>query len=159
VSDLPAVIPLPAPVEPGCTALDTPAALPPLAVSERKAAPWRGRKRVADARGRFVAVRCTDTEYEKLNALAERAGVSVGPYLRAVALSSPVPRTARRPTVERVALAQVLGALGRVGSNVNQLARVANTTGELPPAETLKDMGDEIRAMRAALMKALGRGN
>lgn len=159
MSELPATTPVSALVEAGSAAIDTPAALPLQAEPERKAAPWRGRKRIADARGRFVAVRCTDTEYEKLNALAERAGVPVGPYLRAVALGSKVPRAARRPTVERVALAQVLGALGRVGSNVNQLARVANTTGELPPTETLKAMGDEIRTMRAALMKALGRGD
>ena len=136
-----------------------PDALTVAAPTERKAAPWRGRKRAANPRGRFVAVRCTDAEYDQLTAAAERAGVPVGTYLRAVALGSPVPRKARRPTVERVGLARVLGELGRVGSNLNQLARVANTTGELRQADRLKDIGDDIRAMRAALMKALGRGD
>jgi hypothetical protein len=61
--------------------------------------------------------------------------------------------------VERVALAQVLGALGRVGSNINQLTRVANTTGALPQTAELKRVQEEIATMRAALMKALGRGD
>ena len=57
-----------------------------------KKSPWRGRKRVADPKDKFVAVRCTSADYEIIGASAERAGLAVGPFLRAVALGSPGPR-------------------------------------------------------------------
>jgi hypothetical protein len=36
---------------------------------------------------------------------------------------------------------------------------VANTTGAVPQLNALKEVGEEICAIRAALMKALGRGD
>ena len=145
--------------ENGAAALDVLAGVALAAEPERKAAPWRGRKKTADPRTKFVAVRCTPEKHAALEAAAAKAGLSVGAYLRALADGAPGPRAVRRPAVERVALAQVLGALGRVGSNVNQLTRVANTTGALPEVATLKAVSAEICVMRDALMKALGRGD
>jgi len=159
VPDLPATSAPDPLAENGAAALDALAAVALAAEPERKAAPWRGRKRVADARTKFVAVRCTPAKHAAYEAAAAKAGLSVGAYLRALADGAPGPRAVRRPPIERVALAQVLGALGRVGSNVNQLTRVANTTGALPQAATLKEVSAEICVMRAALMKALGRGD
>lgn len=125
----------------------------------RKAAPWRGRRRVPDPKGRFVAVRCTDAEHAALTAAAAQAGLSVGAYLRAQGLGSPGPRAVRRVAVERTELARALGLLGHYGSNLNQLARVANTNGELPTAGELETMAGHVRELRAVLMKALGRGD
>lgn len=157
--DLPAASDPDPVAENGAAALDALAAVALAAEPERKAAPWRGRKKVADARTKFVAVRCTPAKHAAYEAAAAKAGLSVGAYLRALADGAPGPRAVRRPTVERVALAQVLGALGRVGSNINQLTRVANTTGALPQTAELKRVQEEIATMRAALMKALGRGD
>jgi HAMP domain-containing protein len=64
----------------------------------------------------------------------------------------------RRPQVDRAELARVLAALGRLGSNVNQLARAANT-GEIPARDELADAAVATREMRDALMRALGRGD
>ena len=125
----------------------------------RKPAPWRGRKRVAESRSRFVAVRCTDSEYAMMTAEAQRAGLSVGAFLRALGCGSPGLRAARRPPIERQELARLLGHIGKLGSNVNQLAYVANSEGELPAHHELSQIGDEVREMRAAVMKALGRGD
>ena len=63
----------------------------------------------------------------------------------------------RRPPVELGELARVLGAIGRVGSNINQLAHVANATGALPQCQELAAIRADVMAMRAALMRALGR--
>ena len=110
-------------------------------------------------RGRHVAVRCTAAEYATIEAAAAQAGQPVGTYLRAVALGSPGPRAARRPVVNRVVLAQVLGQLGRVGGNVNQLARAFNVDNATPAASELAAIRADVAIMREALMVALGRGD
>jgi hypothetical protein len=138
------------------TAADTADAPVPL---RPRGAPWNGRPRVADPKACFVGVRCTADEHAALTAAAAQAGLSVGAYLRATALGSPSPRAVRRPPVEKVMLARWLGELGKVGSNVNQLARIANTSGDMPEPDTLADIAADVRAMRDALMKALGRGD
>jgi hypothetical protein len=107
-------------------------------------------------RTHYVAVRCSADEVAALAAKAERAGLSRGAYLRAVALGSPGPRAVRRPPVEKVELARLLGELGRVGSNLNQLARAANC-GISPSLPQLEAVLLEIERTAAAIMKALGR--
>lgn len=119
--------------------------------------PWRGKKRVAEAKEKFIAVRCTEADREKITAKANDAGLSVGAFLRATALGSAGPRAVKKPRVEREQLARLLGEIGKLGSNVNQIARRVNTTGDRPGAQELDEMRTDIAVMRAALMKALGR--
>jgi hypothetical protein len=89
--------------------------------------------RVKDARTRVIPpVRCTAEEQAAIKMAADRAGLSVGAFLRAAALGDAGPRAVRRPPIERKELARLLGHLGKVGSNVNQLARGFNQTGFLP---------------------------
>jgi hypothetical protein len=125
----------------------------------RAPAPWRGRKRVAVARDRYVAVRCTEAEHAKMTKAAQRAGLSVGAFLRALACDGPGLRAARRPPIERQELARLLGHIGKLGSNVNQLAYAANAFNDMPSARELEQIGAEVREMRDAVMKALGRGD
>lgn len=108
-------------------------------------------------RSRLVAVRCTDAELATINAAAMRAGMAVGAFMRHQAIGTPGPRSVRRPQVDRVELARVLAALGRYGSNVNQLARVANSGGE-PDSDELAAAAAATMDMRNMLMRALGRG-
>ena len=124
---------------------------------KKKRAPWRGRKRVKDSRDALIHVRCTYYEREAIKAIAEQAGLSVGAFLRALALGDPGPRSVRRPPIERLELARLLGAINKVGSNANQIAKVINTTRNLPSWSELAAIKEDIAAMRGALMKALGR--
>ena len=118
-----------------------------------------GKRKLPDARGKFVAVRCTDSEHATMTEKAATAGLSVGAYLRTLAIGSAGPRAIRRPPVERAELARLLGEIGKLGSNVNQIARVLNTTGDLPASNNLAAITADVSVMRAALMKALGRGD
>ena len=106
-----------------------------------------------------LVVRCTDAERAGIEAAAERAGMTVGAFMRHQALGTAGPRAARRPTSDRVQLAQLLGQVGRVGGNVNQLARAFNTDGTTPDPATWAEAVADITAMRDALMLALGRGD
>ena len=61
----------------------------PVARAKKKPAPWRGRMRVKDARTKLIPpIRCTDEERAAIKAAADQAGLSVGAFLRALALGT-----------------------------------------------------------------------
>jgi HAMP domain-containing protein len=119
--------------------------------------PWRGRRRVADPKSIAISFRCTAKDHTVINTTATRVGLSVGAYLRALALGSAGPRAVRRPPVERKELARLLGHLGKVGSNLNQLAHAYNRDGSVPGADELNAMRRQVGELRDALIRALGR--
>jgi hypothetical protein len=123
----------------------------------KNTAPWRGRRRVNDAKTSFISIRCTAKDHAVIDENATRTGLSIGAYLRALALGSAGPRAVRRPPVERKELARLLGHLGKVGSNLNQLAHAYNRNGWVPAFAELNAMRRQIGEMRDALMTALGR--
>src|ERR1700744_1234379 len=108
------------------------------------------------ARSAHLTIRFTPEERASLDAAAERAGLTTGSYARDTLLGAPAPRQVRRPPVERRELARLLGELGHVGANLNQLARSANQG--IPPyeAEVLRSLSD-LTAVRDAILVALGR--
>ena len=125
--------------------------------SNGRAAPWRGRKRVADPKNSLIAIRCTAKDHAAIDKEASKAGLSLSAYLRTLALGAPGPRAVRRPPVERTELARLLGHIGKLGSNVNQIAKAVNTTRNLPSWSELAAIQQEVAQMRAALLKALNR--
>lgn len=127
--------------------------------TRERVAPWRGRPRASAPLDMVLHVRCTAADHALITANAERAGMSVGAYLRQLGTGQPVPRSRRRPTIELAELGRILGALGRIGGNVAQLVRGFNMRGMLPEPPALVAIQADIAAMRAALMEALGRGD
>jgi hypothetical protein len=120
-------------------------------------APWRGRKRVDDPKSIAISFRCTATDHAVIDGNATRAGLSIGAYLRTLALGNTGPRAVRRPPIERKELARLLGHLGKVGSNVNQLAHAFNRDGRMPGLAELTAVKQQVGELRDALMTALGR--
>jgi hypothetical protein len=130
-----------------------------VARAKKKPVPWRGRKRVKDARNRLIHFRCTDHERAAIKAVAEEAGFSVGALLRLLALGDAGPRAVRRPPAERAELTRILGQIGKIGSNVNQIAKAIHTTRNLPSWSELAEIKADITTLRAAVLKALGHDN
>jgi hypothetical protein len=107
-------------------------------------------------RGKHLTIRLSPEERAAIDQAADRSGLTPGSYARQVLLGAPVPRQVRRPPVERRELARLLGEIGHVGSNLNQIARLANMRDEVDAtelAETLVGLG----VVRDAILKALGR--
>ncbi len=107
-------------------------------------------------RTKLLAIRVTPEEYALVNDQAARAGLATGSYVRDLVLGAPAPRQVRRPPVERKELARLLGALGHVGGNLNQLAHHANA-GMPEERSAVASAFDDLRAMRDAVLAALGR--
>jgi hypothetical protein len=125
----------------------------------KRKAPWRGRKRVTDAKDKIIMVRCTNVQHASIEQSAAEAGYKVASYLRTLALGSPGPRAMRQAPVDTEKLAHLLGEIGKLGSNVNQIARYCNTAKQPADARMLSLMQTDIAAMRGAVMEALGRGD
>jgi hypothetical protein len=121
---------------------------------ERKPRDWSKAKR---QRTEQMVVRCTPEERAELEARAVRAGLAVGAYLRQQALGGSGPRARRRPPVDADALLLLEGQLGRIGNNLNQLARAANAGG-WPSAFAIEDATQELMATCDAIVGALGKG-
>lgn len=105
-----------------------------------------------------VKARLTMDEHSVLAAKADKAGMTTAAFLRAAALGSAGPRAQRRLPVDATLLRQVLGHIGRVGNNLNQIARHLN---EGDPAHTqLPELAEALAdyaRMRDALYAALGK--
>lgn len=107
-------------------------------------------------RSAHLTIRLTPEEKAEIIAKAERAGLEPGSYARKTLLDEPPPRQVRRPPIERKELARLLGELGKVGSNLNQLARESNE-GEPPYRREVLAVLASLLSVRDAVLVALGR--
>jgi len=106
-------------------------------------------------RKRHIKVHLSEGEYAAVEDRANRSGLSLSSLARTALLGAEVPVT-RRPPVEKKLLAQALGQLGKLGSNLNQIAHRTNQ-GREPLAELVEAELAELRVVRDTIMKALGR--
>lgn len=104
-----------------------------------------------------VTARLTKDENDKLEKIVQRLNVSRAGYVKSLILGQPIPRASRRPKPHEADLRQLLGLMGKLGSNANQIARACNSgkIAEQHAAETLKGIRAEMVEMRTLLIKAL----
>lgn len=76
-------------------------------------------------------MRLSPAERQEVEALADRAGLTLASYLRSRALEKPTTRAVRRPTIEVGVMTALLREMSKQGSNLNQLAKKANA-GNMP---------------------------
>ena len=105
-------------------------------------------------RGETVTVRLTKDERDALDALSLRSGLAAGAFMRAAAFGTAGPRARRRPPADHVALRKLLGECGRVGNNINQIARNLNAGGPVDIPE-LRAVLAAYLDIRAAILRAL----
>lgn len=107
-------------------------------------------------RARQALVRFDDAEFAILAERADRAGMPHATYIRATVLGTPGPRAKRRAPADQAALRRLLGELGRIGNNLNQIARVLNAGEDHDPAGLQEALAAYLE-MRDAVLAALGR--
>ena len=107
-------------------------------------------------RTKTIRAACTPNEYAAITARATAAGLSAGGYLRACALGRRTPRTQKRAPIDQEFFAEAIGALNRIGNNLNQLAHHANL-GHPVKTELLKPALESYSAALKTLLKACGK--
>ena len=66
-----------------------------------------------------------------------------------------VTKATHRPSLDREILARALGMLGKVGSNVNQIAKHLNSGGHVPNAEIIRALND-VAILKDKILQAIG---
>ena len=106
-------------------------------------------------RNKQIKTPCTPDEFNAVAAKANAAGMTRAAWSRTVMLGEPGPRAQRRIPADARTLRQILGHLGKVGNNLNQIAYQLNTGGPADLPE-LRLALKEYAGIRNAIYKALG---
>lgn len=105
---------------------------------------------------KILSFRLTPDEHNRLAAVCFRTGVNISAYVRRAAFKEaalPVPAyESRQPDKTAAYYTQILGAVGKIGNNLNQLTKLANSTKSLPSQRELKIVFAEIRALRIDIL-------
>jgi len=130
-----------------------------------------GSRPVIDPRSARLDLRCTPQVRAKAEQAALAAGISVAGYVASLIDGQPGPRTHRSPGEAVKLLTQLLGQLGKAGSNLNQGVRALHqinlVAGEGERRDRLAELVDDMaerhrmalaehRECVAAIMRALG---
>lgn len=106
----------------------------------------------------LLGFRATPDEHSEIAARAERAGLRLSGYLRALVFGkdTPQPRAARRPPVETTELIRLRYELRKIGGNLNQIAHRLNQGKEFDD-RALTVVCEEHTAVLKMIMQALGK--
>ena len=104
-----------------------------------------------------VYSRVNEAERAKIEMDAAAHGLSVGGYLRWLAIDRPQTRAVRRPAADIVMLAKLKGEAGRTGGNLAQLLKLANR-GEMVSVDEVADAAKAVRDFYIAALETLRRG-
>lgn len=114
----------------------------------------QSQKRKRQDRIHFRLLSSEKTEFDRR---CEEAGVSRADYFRMQCLDDKPLRKRKVPPVESQLLLETLGQLGRIGSNVNQLAKACNSGSWASSfAKQIDEALSDIQEIRNLIRKALG---
>jgi hypothetical protein len=126
-------------------------------MTDDKPAPKRRHGTENRQRQKITPIRWEMTEFNKVAAKANRAGLTFGAFMRALGLEGDAgPRSQRIPPVQNETLLRYQGQLGRLNNNVNQIARGINEDEFYSLPELRLALKDYV-TMRDAIFVALGK--
>lgn len=105
-------------------------------------------------RSAVIRLRVSPDEAAEIRRLADRVGLSVSAYLRAVGLGSRDLRAARQPPVNRQLAARLIGELGRMSHEFRRAADVADSA---ECGATIEAVHRDLAELRTLFFEALGR--
>ena len=94
-------------------------------------------------RNRKITVRFSEDEYDQLNFICEVLGITYSQYLRRAALTRRIEHPTIYATFSDNAAQQLTGQMGKIGSNLNQIARKLNS-GDPQTEQTMKSIETAI---------------
>jgi hypothetical protein len=117
-----------------------------------KNGPPRGRR---DRRTRLFTVRLSEKEGGIADEIVQRTGLSAAALVRRALLDAPP--ASRRPSAQDRAVQRLLAALGKIGSNVNQLASHAEAGSfDNDTVESIDYAVRDLAELRFVCLQALG---
>lgn len=105
---------------------------------------------------KLIVFRVTPAEAEGLRQAADAAKQSVAAYVRSRAVEASQVRPRRgKPAADVEAVRQLVAALNRVGNNLNQIAKAANSGRDVPREEALASF-EQVRQIRTEARAVFG---
>lgn len=102
-----------------------------------------------------ISVRFTPTEAQQVTQKAKKAGVAKSTYLRELAVGRISQDTADFSAYDHTeALQNLRKELMRIGTNINQMARIANTTGSIH-GERLNQIKKDLGSVNDKILDTL----
>ncbi len=105
-------------------------------------------------RGKPRSIRFTPEEDQRIAEMEKTTSLPFASLVRHALFNEAPPRGTRRPSVDDQKLAHALGRLGKVGGNVNQLARQANIGNYR--ADDINMAMRDLAELRTMFLEALG---
>jgi hypothetical protein len=112
----------------------------------------------AEPRTIIVKTRLSPTEKEELDKIIQRTDLSVAEYLRCAIFGTPVQEAPKMPTSPIDGLDRLIAEYGRIGNNLNQIARWLNSGGNLDRglADSLRLYIGELNKLKFDSLKVIG---
>lgn len=107
-------------------------------------------------KGRMIGFRVSQEEKTEIELAAERAGLTVGSYIREKILLNCKTRKSHRPTIDRVLLSKTLAQLGKVGANLNQAVKLGHE-GNIKSIVRVVSFVEELKLLKESILEALRR--
>jgi hypothetical protein len=101
-----------------------------------------------------VKFRARKDERAEMQANAASVGLSLGSFLRSLAVAHPRTRSVKRPLPELKPFVQAMGRLGIYASNAHQLLKLANR-GELVQVDELAEASKKLDEAADELLKVI----
>jgi len=105
---------------------------------------------------KILSFRLTPDEHQQLIAVSSVSGLGLPTFVRRAALQAaalPIPTyEGKTPNKTAADYTKILGAIGKLGNNLNQLSRLANSKKSLPEQKELRILFAEIRALRQDIL-------
>ena len=93
------------------------------------------------ARGdKQISFRVSPDEYAKIKEMADRAGLSIASLAKKATLDEEV----KEQVIDRETGRQIISALGKIGSNINQIARKVNSGENTDAVLSIMKVSDQI---------------
>lgn len=112
---------------------------------------WKSRRKRIEGKTQYVRVSMSESERAALMVLEQQTGLSPSALMVEAVFGSADPVAVQLRRNQLAELIQMRQLMATIANNVNQIARHANSTGEVLPetAETLREarrFGDEVLA-------------
>ena len=106
-------------------------------------------------RSHFITVRLSDDEMESLDFICEALDENRSTYIRRRILTGEIPRPVIQYALDKQTSKEMTGQLGKIGSNLNQIARKLNSGDQSDLrmkdaiGNCLSDIGMTLRSLRS----------
>src|SRR5580698_7297763 len=123
-------------------------------MTDEKPAPKNRHGSEKRQRNKITPIRWAADEFNKVAAKADKAGLSLGAFVRAVSLGDAGPRARRSRPINDQILIKVIGLHGKYGNNLNQIAYKFNANAQDALASDFEGALKEWEEIRDLMFEA-----